>query len=112
MTDEDRAEQRKSPADVAWRKAVYARDDYICALCYKHCGKDINAHHLDNWNEYPAKRYDIDNGIVLCDACHGAFHAGFRKNGITRKNFVFAKMYMLAAINRGCLIGEQTGEQI
>ena len=62
----------------AWRKSVFERDLYTCQCCGK-MTHDIEAHHLDNFAEYPAKRYDIDNGITLCKKCHnpnqkGSFH--------------------------------------
>lgn len=37
------------------------------------------AHHIYNWKDNPDKRYDIDNGITLCEDCHLMFHILFGK---------------------------------
>jgi 5-methylcytosine-specific restriction endonuclease McrA len=53
----------------AWRKAVYERDNYTCQKCGAK-GAYLNAHHIKPWADYPEFRYDLDNGIALCRACH------------------------------------------
>jgi len=52
-----------------WRKQVYERDDYTCAVC-GHRGGDLNAHHIKRWNEYPELSHVVENGITLCLECH------------------------------------------
>lgn len=66
---------RRTSQYKRWRKAVYERDLWICQICEKHCEvKDIIAHHLKSFIEYPDLRYSIDNGITLCRRCHLIFH--------------------------------------
>lgn len=56
-----------------WRDKVYARDNYTCQICHKKGGK-LNAHHIFSWNKYEDKRFDLKNGITLCENCHKKFH--------------------------------------
>lgn len=61
-----------------WRTAIYERDDYTCQCCGKRGGK-LNAHHINQFSDYPEIRYDVNNGITLCVECHdstenGSFH--------------------------------------
>ena len=55
-----------------WRKNVYERDNYKCVSCGSK--EKINAHHILSWNHYSEKRYDVDNGITLCEKCHIKIH--------------------------------------
>lgn len=58
----------------AWRDAVYKRDCWTCQHCnYK--GKDIVAHHIKPFNEYPKLRHTVSNGITLCRPCHKNVHS-------------------------------------
>lgn len=52
-----------------WRKAVYARDDYTCQLCFERGGK-IAAHHIREYAKHPDLRLVVENGITLCWLCH------------------------------------------
>lgn len=68
-----------------WRNSVFSRDMYTCQCCgiKNHVGLNshvvLNAHHINNWNDYPDLRYDINNGITLCNQCHILFHSEFGK---------------------------------
>lgn len=69
---------RKRFEYVNWRNAVYERDDYTCQCCGAR-GYKLNAHHINQFADYPELRYDVDNGITLCTKCHdstekGSFH--------------------------------------
>lgn len=55
-----------------WRKMVYERDQYKCV---KYGSKNkLNAHHIKSWKYYPDLRYNINNGITLCEKCHIEVH--------------------------------------
>lgn len=69
---------RKSDEYKQWRTAVYERDNYTCQCCGKH-GGSLRAHHIHSFSSHKHLRFDINNGITLCDACHdssviGGFH--------------------------------------
>ena len=55
-----------------WRILVYKRDNYKCVKCGSK--NNLNAHHKKSWKHYPELRYDIDNGITLCEKCHIKLH--------------------------------------
>ena len=64
---------RKSKAYSDWRKSVFERDDFTCAIC-GHRGGELNAHHIKPFAKYPEDRFDVDNGITLCKECHKQVH--------------------------------------
>ncbi len=51
-----------------WRKKVFERDKFTC----QGCGKMgyITAHHIKSFAHYLKLRYEIINGITLCEDCH------------------------------------------
>lgn len=55
-----------------WRQQVYQRDNYKCIKCGSK--EKINAHHLYSWKYYPNLRYEVSNGITLCEKCHIELH--------------------------------------
>lgn len=73
-------DRRDSNDYKQWRKEVYKRDNYRCTKCGSK--EKLNAHHILSWKDYPEKRYDIDNGITLCQKCHIQFHRiyGYKEN--------------------------------
>lgn len=68
-----------------WRKEVFKRDNYTCQCCNKRGGIKINAHHIKNWKDNVKERYDIDNGITLCEKCHNEFHSKYGKSFNTKE---------------------------
>jgi hypothetical protein len=55
-----------------WRISVYRRDGFMCVRCGSK-GK-LHAHHIKPWATYPDLRFDVSNGITLCECCHGNEH--------------------------------------
>lgn len=46
------------------------RDKWGCKIKSKDCNDRLEAHHILNWMAYPELRYDINNGITLCQFHH------------------------------------------
>lgn len=65
---------RNSTEYTQWRKAVFERDGFVCQACGKRGGK-LNAHHRKPWAKFLALRYDVENGITLCEPCHKKEHS-------------------------------------
>lgn len=70
---------RKSNEYREWRNKVFERDNYTCQCCGDSTGGNLQAHHKYNFSEYPELRFDVNNGITLCNKCHnfnqiGSFH--------------------------------------
>lgn len=66
---------RATPEYKAWRKAVYGLDNYTCQVCGTN--KDLHAHHVLSFSQYPELRLDINNGVTLCRACHSDYHGRY-----------------------------------
>jgi len=72
----------QSAAYKEWREAVFSRDKYTCQRC-KRVGRDLNAHHIEDFSSEPSKRLDIENGLTLCTKCHEQFHCIYGRNDTT-----------------------------
>lgn len=52
-----------------WKYQIYKNANYTCQKCgTTHC--KLNAHHIKFAKDYPSLRYDLNNGICLCESCH------------------------------------------
>lgn len=84
-----------------WRKAVFKRDNYTCQCCDDKSGGNLTAHHILNFSDYIELRFDINNGITLCDRCHnlnkhGSFHHIYgTKNNTKEQLEEYIKRYKL-----------------
>ena len=65
-------EDRRSSKYKNWKKQVLIRDSYTC----KRCGSKENlvVHHIEKFSENKKLRFDVNNGITLCQKCHKEVH--------------------------------------
>lgn len=62
---------RRSVQYEQWRKSVFERDEYTCKGCHIKGGY-LTAHHIKSFAYFPNLRFEITNGITLCEPCHSA----------------------------------------
>ena len=71
---------RNSNEYQIWRLSVYSKDHYMCQKCNQ-IGKNLHAHHIYNFAQYPGLKFIVENGITICNRCHRLFHHIYgRKN--------------------------------
>lgn len=68
-----------------WRKSVLRRDKCKCVVCGK---RGFIVHHLDGWSWCISRRYDIDNGVVVCSKHHNQFHKIYSRKHNTQQQFI------------------------
>ena len=52
-----------------WRMSVFLRDNFTCRNCgVKNCY--LTAHHIKSFAHFPVLRFDLNNGLTLCEKCH------------------------------------------
>jgi len=76
---------RASSDFINWRKNVYERDNFTCQRCKDDAGGNLYSHHVNNFSQYPEERFDVNNGITLCDKCHNGFHKKYGVQNNTRE---------------------------
>jgi 5-methylcytosine-specific restriction endonuclease McrA len=69
-----------------WRMQVFKRDKFTCQHCQNK--KQLHAHHIIEWAKDESKRFDIKNGITLCEKCHSKVHG----RNVGRKSHDTAKL--------------------
>lgn len=79
-------DRRNDPKEKIWRKKVYERDSYTCQICGDSKGGNLNAHHIIPYKNSLETRFDTENGITMCTACHKEFHRIYGKIDCNKEN--------------------------
>lgn len=79
-------EERKSKKYSIWRDAIHRLFNNTCQISGEMYVK-MDAHHLFNWKDFPNKRFDIDNGILIRSDLHYLFHFLYGKKKNTPSQF-------------------------
>ena len=90
LTDEERLSRRYQLGGnnvQKWSQQIMKRDNYTCQICSDNKGGNLNAHHLNGWNAFPEQRFDLHNGVTLCEDCHKDFHSEYGYGDNTREQF-------------------------
>lgn len=72
----ERRGQRFSIDYKRWRFDVFSRDLFTCQECGDAKGGNLRAHHVKPFASHPELRFDVSNGVTLCDPCHDKKHYG------------------------------------
>lgn len=77
---------RQSVEGKAWTYDILSKSSFTCTKCSQRGGK-LHAHHLNGFNLFPDLRFDLDNGVCLCESCHDKFHEVYGKGDNTKDQF-------------------------
>ena len=74
-----------------WRFLVYKRDNFTCQICNITKVK-LNAHHIMSYSRFNDLKFNLDNGVTLCECCHKEFHSKYSKKEFTAKDYYEFKL--------------------
>ena len=69
----ERTHQKRDHHHNQWKTKVFERDKFTCQKCNQ-VGRELNAHHIKSYKDYPKQRFKTNNGITLCVQCHRFVH--------------------------------------
>lgn len=86
MTNRD---YRRTPKYRQWRIQVLKRDSHTC----QHCGSlnKLQAHHIKTFSTHESLRYEVSNGLTLCEKCHRTEHKKIKQGCDTRERCISNK---------------------
>lgn len=82
LTEEDREKNKVRSHDLkykSWSKSIKEKYNYTCQKCNK-VGGILKSHHIYPWHSHHELRYDLNNGICLCETCHWTYHKTYGKH--------------------------------
>lgn len=97
--------RRKMIEKVGYKHQLWAHDvkvrDEVCQVCGS--SHQLEAHHVVPKAQVPSKKYDVDNGILLCRDCHrSGEHSIHRQLGVNYSPVEFGVWFSVckSLINR------------
>lgn len=91
LTEQDRTHRDNDCLEAEWSKKIKQMAGWTCQKC-KIKKRYMVSHHIASYTRYPELRYNLNNGICLCENCHKSFHKkyGNRKfNHLDTFEFLF-----------------------
>lgn len=85
LSMEERIRNRSISGYSRWVDAVKKQADFSCVKCGSK--KDLVAHHINNYRDFPEGRTDVSNGACLCSPCHYLFHGIYGMSGTNVLDF-------------------------
>ena len=84
-----------------WRESILIKFGNCCDYCGVSIEeKVLNVHHMNGWDKFVSERFDLDNGVPLCDDCHKAFHKKYGSKDTTKEQYrEFKKTASLCTIS-------------
>lgn len=82
----DNYDRFKDPKHINWAKAVKKRDNYTCRVCGVR-NVYLHSHHQNSFDWCIEQRFDINNGVTLCQTCHDRYHIIFGLGKNTKLQF-------------------------
>lgn len=93
LTDEDRkrnSSRLTQPGYKKWRGEVLGKYNNKCVICGKKKTKNnkLIPHHLNSWDTHIEERFDVENGVAICEEHHKEFHMKYGYGNNTKEQFV------------------------
>lgn len=98
LTDEDRENRRSSAEYREWTLSIKERDAFTCQICSDNKGGNLVSHHIESYRSNKELRFELANGICLCDKCHKQFHGEFGYGNNTSQQW---EEFTMKRINNG-----------
>jgi 5-methylcytosine-specific restriction endonuclease McrA len=76
--------ERNCTENIRWRKACLERDNFTCQDCGAR-DVQLTVHHIKPFAKFKELRFEVSNGITLCEECHAKVDKWFLKYKLLRE---------------------------
>lgn len=83
----DRAYHRFKPEYVEWARMIKVLSNFRCVICGESKSGKMVSHHLASYLSNPELRFEVDNGVCLCNECHYDFHRKYGNKNNSPEQF-------------------------
>lgn len=74
-----------------WTKTIRERDQHVCIMCKS--SDKLQVHHIETWQHSPELRFSVNNGVLLCKACHRETFKREQEYEFIFKNYITSVRY-------------------